>query len=188
MKIETKRKIAMIGALVLVALAIASQIYVLVKETRVLANVMNYVTMSISMIALLSSCIYIGTEFKKSSVKYFKLFLFVFVLAQLSGVIGVIVNGESLAIILGRVFIVGLLNVILWVKDLGKTNSLYVAGAVLFSNLLLCVVFIFKSAEILGAGTEFVAFLLGLTHIALSVVLFVMILLKYYDKQMRNTK
>lgn len=185
MKEQTKINILLNVALVLIIFALIGQVYLII-DSKTVYDAITSISAGFAIVALLSACVYIGTEFKKSSAKYFKFYLYCFILAQLAHILAEIVTGFSTAMLVCDCVEFVLLNILFGVKDLGKLKSLVISGIVLLICIILCLVYSIISSKELGSDATFSLFLLWLTPIALSAVLLIMMVLKYHDKAMRK--
>lgn len=188
METDSKRKLIMTACLIFIEIVLIVNIAVLINTA--ISNELSTIqggriaNSSFTVIALVVAILYISAGFKKASAKYFKFFLYVFILAELIKLFTLIlIVQSSIFIVIGILIAFILLNVLFGTKDLGKKKSL-----ILSTLILVC--FVFSTIASICLDTYFDIKLLAvcLADISLALVLLVMMVLKYYDKTLRNTK
>lgn len=195
MENEKRRKIIMIMALIAVGVALASNIFTIIGAVnRVFVGdttkiVILNLSVIFSIVTLIVACLYIGTEFKKSSAKYYKAFILAYIAEQLISVLYIgASDGISLGILAGSVVVFGALNMLLNVNDLGAKKSYALSFIVLGWNVF-SIIFATANMTVNSGVTATLAIatiirILG--ELSLSVVLVIMTGLKYYDKKLRS--
>lgn len=194
---DEKRNSMMIIPLVFVLLAIVGNVIAfaqLGKEVFDATVFINTIAASFSVVALLCAIIYVVTGFKKDSAKYFKFFLYTFVLVVLCNSLGVIVFNLNFATsgqktlrtitILINIAVFIILNILLLKNDLGKKVS-FILSIVLLIVYAPTHIFNFVSGMI---TKQYFSGFRSFANLALTLVLVLMEQLKYFDKTQRNTK
>lgn len=194
---ERIRGLLMLFPLIIVVAAFFGGLYVLFFATDFNTSntslFIERIADGLSILALFSAFVYIVSGYRKSSAKYFKLFLYVYAVSYLSLVIDMLVSFIKTAqsgipittqnLLYNGLNIVAfvLINVLLIKENLGKTRSLIMSYLILLINLGFFVAFIMQ-----GVSTQIIV--RKYSGLALSIVLVTMEHLKYYDKKQRNTK
>lgn len=194
---ERIRGLLMLFPLIIVVAAFFGGLYVLFFATDFNTSntslFIERIADGLSILALFSAFVYIVSGYRKSSAKYFKLFLYVYAVSYLSLVIDMLVSFIKTAqsgipittqnLLYNGLNIVAfvLINVLLIKENLGKTRSLIMSYLILLINLVFFVAFILQ-----GVSTQIIV--RKYSGLALSIVLVTMEHLKYYDKKQRNTK
>lgn len=194
---ERIRGLLMLFPLIIVVAAFFGGLYVLFFATDFNTSntslFIERIADGLSILALFSAFVYIVSGYRKSSAKYFKLFLYVYAVSYLSLVIDMLVSFIKTAqsgipittqnLLYNGLNIVAfvLINVLLIKENLGKTRSLIMSYLILLINLVFFVAFIMQ-----GVSTQIIV--RKYSGLALSIVLVTMEHLKYYDKKQRNTK
>lgn len=186
METDNKRKLAMIISLIFVALALVANLYALINlcaTTKLGITEKSGLIFddSFAIIALISAIIYVSAGFKKTSAKFFKFFLYAFILSQLITLFSqVIILKRSIFAIISTLIPFILLNVLFGTKDLGKKTSIILSTIILAcvfaATIFPTIVFKFDIMRLIG----------WITDLSLSAVLLVMMILKYYDKALRK--
>lgn len=194
MELKNNRKIIMIVPVLIVLAVIVGNVYSLIQIANFSLNSVDKLIIVINTIfaifALVLAGLYLLTEFHKKSSKYFKFYLYLYILTEiffiLSITIGSLIKGfipsSYLDIAIG-VIIFLILNSLLFKKNLGKNLSLGLSYAALVSNLMSFVV----SLQNTSVDVVYSIRLRALAGVCLAVVLVIMQHLKYYDKAQRDT-
>lgn len=189
----TKRTVLMVVGLIVVFVAILSNIYTMSAITGINAQIfMMRVGSILSIATLVVAVYYLVTAFKKESAKFLKGYLYAFIMTEYTHsldfcVSNLIQNEATVEYIklVPNVFLLILLSVLLLKKDLGKKVSLILSFICLALNLIVVIEIIIDNF----GNPRMVFFLIRwIGNLSMSFVLVVLQMLKYYDKGLRNTK
>ena len=137
----------------------------------------------ICIIALLFGLFYCLSGYKKDAAKYYKAFMYLYLISSLFALIGPafsILGDRNILIIISRVLVFIAVFVLAFVKDLGENKSNKLALAILVINVVtLC----------FGVATKAIPFIsMHLGNVVLACILCMFVSAKYADKASRGAK
>lgn len=184
MKLENKKMIMTLVFSLLLILGSIGDIVYLTAMNEFLPKTFSI----LSIFTLVAAVAYFFTDFQKSSAKYFKLFIYLFILYEYTSALNFIMEfnkGKDISFILEACIhpaIFFILNVLMFKKDLGKKLSNMLSLIVLIAQLLILVVVLIEKAF------NDVIIFKCLSQILIALVLVIMQQMKYIDKTQRKTK
>ncbi len=149
-----------------------------IKQARAGGIIMD----SLMILSLISIAVYCAFGFTKKAALFYKLFICIFAVAKLVNIC-ILSNGIFGAdVLLPNSIIFGMLCVLGFATDLGKTKSLIfglIAALASVVELIICAINNFEG---------FLGVVPAIANTAICAVLLLMILAKYYDKAERGSK
>ena len=134
----------------------------------------------ICIIALVFGLFYSLNGYKKDAAKYYKAFIYLYLISSLFALIGPILGERNILMIISRALVFIAVFVLAFIKDLGENKSSKLALAIFVINVAtLCY----------GVTSKAISFIImHLGNVMLSCILCVFISAKYADKASRGAK
>ena len=134
----------------------------------------------ICIIALVFGLFYSLNGYKKDAAKYYKAFIYLYLISSLFALIGPILGERNILMIISRALVFIAVFVLAFIKDIGENKSSKLALAIFVINVAtLCY----------GVTSKAIPFIvMHLGNVALSCILCVFISAKYTDKASRGAK
>jgi len=139
----------------------------------------------IGAIGLISGLIYAFNGYKKDAAKYYKLFMYTYVVISIISLIVEIVASKTMGVraLQFSFVIIPFICICLlaFVKDFGKTKSITAIGIVLLINVI-------RFARAIIKNTDLNISTVSLGNLVLAIIAFIFVVCKYADKEARGTK
>ena len=136
---------------------------------------------AICIIALIFGLFYSLNGYKKDAAKYYKAFMFIFLVSCLFSFIASISGGDTnIFIIITNVVILLSSFILTFIKDLGEKKSNILALSILLLNVFKILIVVFTKSISLAFRVHF-------SNLILACILFVFVSAKYKDKESRGT-
>ena len=171
------KKVGVVNIILIVAVLVARCI------TFANSPAMSKVESIIGTIGLVFGLIYAFNEYKKDAAKYYKLFMYTYVINSIIYVIRTIVTSQIWQFVLGAIVLI-CMCLLAFVKDFGKTKSFTAIGIVLLTNVIRFVAAFFATNVV--NVTSLVSF--SSVNLTLAIIAFIFVVCKYADKESRGTK
>ncbi len=176
-----KTLVRVFGILAVIA-AIGLAIYTLIALNIKQANVGGIIMDSLGILSLISIAVYCAFGSTKKAALFYKLFICVFAISKLVNIYGLSNGKFGAEVILPASIIFGMLCILGFATDLGKTKSLIFGLIALLASvfeLITCII---------NTTAGFAGVCPCIANTVMCTVLFLMILAKYYDKAERGSK
>lgn len=184
---QTTRLFIVLISVLFIAAGVLANGYVITSGE---ANFVAVLESILIIVALVSALFYIFLGYKKDAAHYFKLFLYLFALAQLVSIVNATFNPEhtTLSVALAALTYAPVL-ILASAKDLGRRVSLILCGIVIAVYLFIFVGAAFTYPGSLRGDTSFGTFVLirDGALLLLSLIMGVITFAKYVDKAERHT-
>ena len=172
------------------AFGVAANSYVLLSAE---ASVFTKIGAAVVILALCASLLYLFKGYQKNAAKYFKLYMCLFAMAQLVSTFATVYsapNGQSLISVAFPALTYGPILVLALVENLGKKRSYLVCGFVVAAYLIASVLVLVMVPGLLAGGTEAGTLYLirSGTTLLLAIIMSMLIVAKYRDKEERGTR
>ncbi len=177
-----KTLVRVFGILAVVA-SIGLVTYTLIARHIQQAHVDAIIMDSLEILSLISIAVYCAFGFTKKAASFYKLFICVFAISELVNIYGLSNGNFGVAALLPQSIIFGMLCILGFATDLGKTKSLIFGLIALLASVVALIVCVINNINDFWAGTVHC-----IANTAMCTVLLLMILAKYYDKAERGTK
>ena len=171
------------------AFGVAANVYVLLSKE---ASVFTKIGAAVVILALGASLLYLFNGYKKNAAGYFKLYMCLFAMAQLVSTFATVYsapNGQSLISVAFPALTYGPILVLALVENLGKKRSYLVCAFVVAAYLTASVLILVMVPGLLAGGTEAgtLCLIRSGTTLLLAIIMSMMIVAKYRDKEERGT-
>lgn len=178
---ENKKKISSIIAFVLMAIAAATIIYCLITQNK-MPNYITFVIASIAnLLAILFGLIYTAKGSTKDSAFWLKMFEGFVGLSLLSSTVrSTSIGGSTVAIVLNTLSF-GLLCILCYAENLGKKRSLCIGGVLIASSVVEVIVALSSKMKLAKSVNL-------ITKLVILIILVLLLINKYKDKETRGTK
>ena len=135
---------------------------------------------AVCILALVFGLLYSLNGYKKDAAKYYKAFIYLYLISSLFALIGPILGERNILMIISRALVFIAVFVLAFIKDLGENKSSKLALAIFVINVAtLCY----------GVTSKAIPFIImHLGNVALSCILCVFVSAKYADKKSRGAK
>ena len=173
-----------------VAFGVAANVYVLLSAE---ASIFTKLGAAVVILALGASLLYLFKGYRKDAAKYFKLYMCLFAMAQLVSTFATVYsapNGNSLISVAFPALTYGPILILALVENLGKKRSYMVCAFVVAAFLLASILVAVMVPGLLRGGTEAGTLYLIRTGttLLLAIIMSMMIIAKYRDKEERGTR
>jgi len=177
--LKTGKGSVVVSVLALICIA-AALVFSFVSVVSTQFGAVQQAAVLLRIAALIYAALYILTGHSKTNAASYKIFGYVFALAQIAGLAAASSRGAAYTSLLLSALILALILILTVSKDLGKSNSLTLCG-VLFLLTVLHSVMMIGSFGVSALGGQLVKLLLALLYDLMTVA-------KYQDKAARGSK
>ncbi len=172
------RVLGILAVIISIVLSACSLIALNIKQARVDGIIMD----SLMILSLISIAVYCVFGYTKKAALFYKLFICVFAISKLVNIYGLSAAKFGPDVMMPASIIFGMLCILGFATDLGKTKSLIFGFIALLTSVIELIICVVNRAE------GFVGVVPAIANTAICAVLLLMIFAKYYDKAERGTK
>ncbi len=179
---STGKTFVKVFGILAVIVAIGLTAYTLVALNIKISNVNGIIMDLLLILSLISIAVYCAFGFSKKAALFYKLFICVFAISILVDIYGLSNGGMGAESILPKSILFGMLCVLGFATDLGKTKSVIFGLIALLSSVFELIIIVINAPDAFMAACPCIA------NTTVCAVLLLMILAKYYDKAERGSK